>query len=77
MPKKKTFEQALLRLEEIIENIENSETTLDESVKLYKEGIDLSVFCGNQLKKTEQEIVVLKEKADGIFKEESFENTEE
>ncbi len=73
MPKKKTFEQALSRLEEIINDIENNETTLDESVKLYKEGIELSVFCGNQLKKTEQEIVLLKESADKIFSEEPFE----
>ena len=77
MPKKKTFEQAIDRLEEIIESIENSETTLDESVKLYKEGIDLSVFCGKQLKKTEQEIVLLKENADKIFNEEPFEYVEE
>ncbi len=77
MPKKKTFEQALLRLEEIVKNIENNEITLDESVKLYKEGIDLSVFCGNELKKIEQEIVVLKESADKIFNEELFEYDEE
>ncbi len=73
MPKKKTFEQALTRLEEIIDGIENNETTLEESVKLYKEGIELSVFCGNQLKKTEQEIVLLKESADKIFSEKNFE----
>ena len=72
MPKKKTFEQAVSRLEEIIDIIQNNETTLDESVKLYKEGIDLSVFCGNQLKKTEQEISILKESADKIFNEEPF-----
>lgn len=77
MPKKKTFEQALLRLEEIVKSIENNETTLDESVKLYKEGIDLSVFCGNELKKIEQEIVVLKESVDNIFSEELFEYGEE
>ncbi len=72
MPKKKTFEQAILRLEEIIASIENNETTLEESVKLYKEGIDLSVFCGNQLKKTEQEVILLKESADKVFTEEPF-----
>lgn len=73
MPKKKmTFEQALSRLEEIVSDIENNDTTLDESVKLYKEGIDLSVFCGEQLKKTEQEITVLKQNADKIFSEENF-----
>jgi len=72
MPKKKTFEQALSRLEEIIASIENNETTLEQSVKLYKEGIDLSVFCGNQLKKTEQEVVLLKENADKVFVEEPF-----
>lgn len=76
MPKKKSFEQALNRLEEIIENIENDEITLEESVKLYKEGIELSVFCGESLKKTENEIMLLKQKADGVFEEIPFESTE-
>lgn len=77
MPKKKTIEQALTRLEEIVQSIENNDTSLEESIKLYKEGIDLSVFCGNQLKKAEQEIVTLKESADKIFSEEPFEYYEE
>lgn len=77
MPKKKTFEQALSRLEEIVSNIENNQTTLEESVKLYKEGIELSVFCGKQLKKAEQEIILLKENADKVFNEETFDYTEE
>ena len=77
MPKKKTIEQALTRLEEIVQSIENNDTSLEESIKLYKEGIDLSVFCGNKLKKAEQEIVTLKESADKIFSEETFEYYEE
>jgi len=77
MPKKKTFEQALSRLEEIVSDIENNRTTLEESVKLYKEGIELSVFCGSQLKKTEQEITLLKQNADKVFNEEPFDYTEE
>lgn len=77
MPRKKTFEQALSRLEEIVSSIESNDTTLEESVKLYKEGIELSVFCGNQLKKTEQDIILLKESADKVFSEEPFNYTEE
>lgn len=74
---KKTFEDNLARLEEIVQLMENEETTLDGSVKLYKEGIDLCVTLGKNLEKTEQQVMVLKKTAEGIFNKESFEDEEE
>ena len=43
------FEEALLKLNEIVEKLDGGELTLEDSVKLYKEGIDLSAQCKKQI----------------------------
>lgn len=70
--KKQSFEQALARLEEIAQEMENDDTGLEQSVKLYKEGVKLSAFCAEKLNKAQQEVAVLKKTADGVFKTEPF-----
>ena len=70
--KKPSFEEALTRLEEIAEAMEKEETGLEESVKLYKEGVELSAFCAEKLSKAQNEVTQLKKTADGIFKTEPF-----
>lgn len=70
--KKQTYEQALERLEKIVELIEDENTSLEEAVKLYKEGAKLSAFCSEGLIKIEQEISVLKKNSDGNFELENF-----
>ena len=72
MAAKRSFEEALTRLEEIVTQIENTETGLDKSVKLYTEGIELSAYCAKQLKAAEQKVTTLKEKYDGVFEEKPF-----
>ena len=39
-----TFEQAIKRLEEIVNLLENNQTSLDESVELFQEGVQLSQY---------------------------------
>ncbi len=46
----KNFESALKRLEEISDLLENDETPLEESVKLFEEGIELKEYCEEKLK---------------------------
>lgn len=77
MAKKKTFEEALNRLEEIAETMENDETGLDESVKLYKEGVELAAYCAEKLNSAEQQVSQLKVSADGIFNKKAFDLGEE
>ncbi len=43
------FEEALKRLNEIVQKLESPELTLEESIKLYQEGTELSVFCKKEL----------------------------
>ncbi|MBR1442140.1 MAG: exodeoxyribonuclease VII small subunit [Firmicutes bacterium] len=76
MAKKKSFEQSLERLEEIVENMEKNEMSLDESVKLYKEGIELYTRCAENLGKLEQEVIMLKKTAEGDFEEKDFDDME-
>ena len=46
----KTYEEAMTRLDEIIDLLENNEASLDESLDLYKEGVSLAAFCDRKLK---------------------------
>ena len=68
MPKKKlTFEQALARLEEIASLLETGDAPLADSMKLYKEGMDMAQICAVDLDKAEQEIMLLGKNEDGGF----------
>ncbi len=54
------FEEALKKLEKIVEKLENSEINLDESIKLYEQGQELIKFCKDYLSRTEEKIEEVK-----------------
>lgn len=70
--KEMTFESAMSRLEEIVNKLEGGKVTLDESLKLYEEGISLVRLCSDRLDKAEQKIKIVKTDPDGNYQEESF-----
>ena len=72
-PKKqhKDFESALARLEEITEQMESGEVSLEQSIALYTEGLDIARVCGEKLSGAEKKIKVLREKS-GLMTEEQF-----
>ncbi len=55
----KTYESAVLRLQEIVALLEKGDISLDESVSLFKEGSDLSAFCYKKLNSAQQKITEL------------------
>jgi exodeoxyribonuclease VII small subunit len=55
------FEQALARLEIVVQAMENDETGLEASIALYKEGVALSNRCNDILGRFEAEVVVLQQ----------------
>lgn len=57
-----TFEQAMNKLQAILERLEAGEETLDDSIKLFEEGAKLSAFCYDKLKTAEQKINQIVEK---------------
>lgn len=71
--KKKTFEESMLRLEEIVTRLEQGEVTLEESMKLFEEGTKLSAACAKQLDAAEQKVWRLTKGPDGVPVEQSME----
>lgn len=59
MSKDLTFEKAITRLEEIVNILENSEVSLDDSMKLFEEGTKLTAFCSKKLEDAQQKITEL------------------
>ncbi len=70
MNKEITFEEALSKLENIVKQLESGEATLEESLHLFEDGIQLSGLCSNLLKNAKQKVEILIETADGVKKEE-------
>ena len=56
MKKELNFEEALEKLAEINEKLESEEISLDESVKLFREGLELSKLCQKKLDEAKLEI---------------------
>ena len=54
--KENNFESALNRLEEISDLLENEDTPLEDSIKLFEEGIELKEFCEEKLKSAKLKI---------------------
>lgn len=48
-----SFDSALERLEDIVEQLESGQLALEESLNLFEEGVKLSLFCQQELKKTD------------------------
>lgn len=51
-----SFEEALSRLETIVDELEDESITLDQSIELYEEGIELSRLCTETLEEAELRI---------------------
>ena len=54
--KENNFESALKRLEQISDLLENEDTPLEDSIKLFEEGIELKEFCEEKLKSAKLKI---------------------
>jgi exodeoxyribonuclease VII small subunit len=57
-----SFEEQLTALESVVERLERGELTLDESVRLFEEGVKLSEACKKELETAEGRIQVLVER---------------
>jgi len=67
LPKNLTFEAALARLQEIVEELEDPEKGLEASLELFEEGVALSRFCRGKIDEIQKRVeVVLKETPEGF-----------
>lgn len=55
----KTFEEQIAKLEEIVKKLESGDCSLDDSLKLFEEGIKISKACHNMLENAEKTVNVL------------------
>ena len=74
MPKKEnlSFESAIVRLEEIVKLLEKGNSSLDESLKLYEEGISLVRYRNTALDTAENKIKILSADNGGKLVEKDF-----
>lgn len=54
-----TFEEAMEKLERIVGRLEDGEVPLEESINLYKEGMELSKWCHDKLKTAEEQLTLI------------------
>ena len=59
------FKEAFKRLEVIVGNLESGDLSLEESMKLFEEGIGLTDACKSRLEDAEQKIQLLLKNSDG------------
>ncbi len=68
--KEESFEAALKRLEEIVEQMESGETDLDTMIASFEEGQRLVKFCTAKLNEVEKKIEkIVKENTNGVVVE--------
>ncbi|AZU63267.1 exodeoxyribonuclease VII small subunit [Neobacillus mesonae] len=51
-----TFEEAMSKLEKIVEKLEEGDVPLEEAIIFYKEGMELSKLCHDKLKSVEEQL---------------------
>jgi len=71
MPKER-FEDALNKLEKIVSKLEEGDIPLEESLKLFEEGIRLSRFCNLKLDEAERKVEILLKGKNGVLKPQPF-----
>lgn len=65
---KLSFEQALDRLEKIVDQLERGDVALEDSIKIYEQGEALKKHCGALLKAAEDKVEKIRVGADGTAK---------
>lgn len=71
--KEQSYEEAMKELETVVKELESGELTLDDSIKKFEKGIELSKHCNSLLEGAEKKIAVLIEKENGKIEEEKLE----
>ena len=67
------FEDALQRLEQIVDQLEGGDLALDDSLKVFEEGVALARRCAKYLEEAEKRIELLTKDESGLLKIELFE----
>ena len=71
------FEEALTRLEAVVNRLESGELPLEESLRLFEEGVHLTKVCTHRLEEAERRITILLKNERGEIAETPFEEGQE
>ena len=72
MENNKSFEEMMKDLEQIAKDLESGSLSLDESVKKFEEGMEISKSCSKILEDAEKKITILIKDSNGDMVEENF-----
>ena len=68
----KKFEEAMQRLEAIVQTLEQGEVPLEDSLKAFEEGMKLAKFCSEKLEEAEKKVSLLVRESDGKYSRTPF-----
>jgi exodeoxyribonuclease VII small subunit len=67
-----SFEDSIKKLETIVDQLEKGDLSLEDSIKLFEEGVSLSAICKKELDTAEGKVQMLVKQRDGSLKTEPF-----
>ncbi len=56
------FEEAMLKLEEVVQKLETGDVPLEDAITLYKKGMELSAYCHGKLQDAEKQLISIIDK---------------
>ncbi|HZV83032.1 MAG TPA: exodeoxyribonuclease VII small subunit [Geobacteraceae bacterium] len=66
------FETSLKKLEDAVGRLESGELSLDDSLKVFEEGVKHAAICSRKLSEAEKKVELLLKQRDGSFTREEF-----
>jgi exodeoxyribonuclease VII small subunit len=66
------FEVSLKKLEDAVSRLESGELSLDDSLKVFEEGVRHASICSRKLNEAQKKVELLLKQKDGSFKREEF-----
>ncbi len=69
----KKFEEAMQRLEQIVQTLERGEIALEGALEAFEEGMQLIKFCTGKLEEAERKVTLLIRESGGKLTREPFE----
>lgn len=71
------FEASLKKLEDAVNRLESGELSLDESLKVFEEGVRHASLCSRKLNEAQKKVELLLKRKDGSFYREEFQTDDE
>ncbi|MBN1104318.1 MAG: exodeoxyribonuclease VII small subunit [Deltaproteobacteria bacterium] len=69
----KKFEEAMEKLQGIVDSLEGGDLSLEKSLKIFEEGMELVHFCSRKLEEAEQKVSLLVKEGEGKYVHQGFE----